>query len=612
MESGLQDDSDAITAQVQRIDTVTVAARETSLQQSARRHATALTFPQKLILAFAVAVGIPLFGYAAVMYAITDARMKMMDEMALSQRVTIADQHIRGTGLALLHAATTAPGLLGQVGKPEGGRADQLTGFLKSLSGSHHLSAAGIIYPGAIRAPRFLGRNLKLDAAIAESSYAKSALAGRRAWGLQPQEGSLAVVAAAPLAPVPEAGGARPALVIARSISADDLARVLGCGSCTAQIGPMDESVDLSSSRPAPPPLENGLSGFDTLEVSTESAREALLSSVVLRSRHTGAPPVLLKVAMERSALPGRGPRFATVALCAFSFTLLLAAFLTSLVTTWVSRPLDELRSRSEALARGERTTKPLTANTRDALGRVAVAFNRMVANQEDAQKRILHNERLAMAGKMAAAVAHEVKNVLSPIQLRAEMLLDGVRDPVARDNLEGMRQEISQGTALLRNLLEFARGGSREFRAVCMTDMVHRATDLVSPQLKKSGVTLALEDHTGDALVWGDQAELLQLVANLVNNAREANAKNITVRTGVENGVVTIIVRDDGVGMDPGTCTRAFEPFFTTKPSGRGTGLGLSICHGVVEAHGGTIAVESTRNIGTRIVVTLPTIEAN
>jgi len=581
MESGLQDDSDAITAQVQRIDTVTVAARETSLQQSARRHATALTFPQKLILAFAVAVGIPLFGYAAVMYAITDARMKMMDEMALSQRVTIADQHIRGTGLALLHAATTAPGLLGQVGKPEGGRADQLTGFLKSLSGSHHLSAAGIIYPGAIRAPRFLGRNLKLDAAIAESSYAKSALAGRRAWGLQPQEGSLAVVAAAPVAPVPAAGMRLRWPVASRRVF--------------YFTGTFDGSFG------------------GTQEFSSQTAlRSDLDASPVLRSRHTGAPPVLLKVAMERSALPGRGPRFATVALCAFSFTLLLAAFLTSLVTTWVSRPLDELRSRSEALARGERTTKPLTANTRDALGRVAVAFNRMVANQEDAQKRILHNERLAMAGKMAAAVAHEVKNVLSPIQLRAEMLLDGVRDPVARDNLEGMRQEISQGTALLRNLLEFARGGSREFRAVCMTDMVHRATDLVSPQLKKSGVTLALEDHTGDALVWGDQAELLQLVANLVNNAREANAKNITVRTGVENGVVTIIVRDDGVGMDPGTCTRAFEPFFTTKPSGRGTGLGLSICHGVVEAHGGTIAVESTRNIGSRIVVPLPTIEAN
>jgi len=212
----------------------------------------------------------------------------------------------------------------------------------------------------------------------------------------------------------------------------------------------------------------------------------------------------------------------------------------------------------------------------------------------------------------MAAAVAHEVKNVLTPIQLRTEVLLCGAEDPAIRRDLEGMRDEVSRGATMLRSLLEFAGTGSRELRAVDTGEVLTRTAELLRPQLQRNGVKLVVDADADQTLVWGDQAQLLQVLANLLNNAGDAGARNITMQAHAVDTEVVITVTDDGAGMDQETLDRAMEPFFTTKPSGKGTGLGLSICHSVVEAHGGDISVESSRHLGTRVVVTLPTIGAS
>ena len=569
----------------------------------------ALTFPQKLIVAFALAIGVPLFTYALAVHALNHSRLRLMDEAALEQRITIMEQHIRAAGLTALYHATTAASQ-----GPEGFVVPgECAARLQDLSAAHHLEAACVTYPGGKRAPVVLGHDLILDAAIGASAYASAAAAGHPTWGLIALRDYLAVVAAAPAASVPGHQGRAPVLIIADKLDHHGLTKLLGSGACTASVRPAGPSD--AGAYPAihnRPLQRRGRDGFEHRILQMDNTPDGLRASVVLHSHATGTGPVLLTIGMSRSALPGRGPRFVTVAFCTLACAMLLAALLTSIIGAWVSRPLDDLRVRVEAVAQGRNGHPPLQVTTNDALGRVASALNHMVASLDDAQRKALHNERLAIAGKMATTVAHEVRNVLSPIQLRAEILLQGVQDPVARDNLLGMRDEVNCGGALLQGLLEFASKGPSEFRPVQISDVIARAADLVLPQFRKSGVGLFVLNEASEALVLGDRAQLLQLLVNLLNNAGESRARNITLAADATDSEVHIVVRDDGVGMDAETRDRALDPFFTTKPSGQGTGLGLSICHSVVKAHSGSLSIDSTKNAGTRVGVHLPLVGAH
>jgi C4-dicarboxylate-specific signal transduction histidine kinase len=110
---------------------------------------------------------------------------------------------------------------------------------------------------------------------------------------------------------------------------------------------------------------------------------------------------------------------------------------------------------------------------------------------------------------------------------------------------------------------------------------------------------------------VRGDEQKLQQVVLNLLVNAesalQDAKVRHLSVITQSRDGAVSIIVSDTGHGMPAAVSQRVFEPFFTTKPPGEGTGLGLSVSYGIIQAHGGTISVESTPDVGTTFVISLP-----
>jgi signal transduction histidine kinase len=113
---------------------------------------------------------------------------------------------------------------------------------------------------------------------------------------------------------------------------------------------------------------------------------------------------------------------------------------------------------------------------------------------------------------------------------------------------------------------------------------------------------------------VRGDEPKLQQVVLNLLVNAesamRGAELRHLSVITRRKKRAVVIVVSDTGHGMAPSVSQRVFEPFFTTKPPGEGTGLGLSVSYGIIQAHGGTISVESTPDVGTTFTISLPLYE--
>jgi signal transduction histidine kinase len=565
-----------------------------------------LPFDRKLVIAFAVAIGVPLIAYAGLAQWLGEARVAQMDEAALEQRLCLAENHLQETGGRLLVAARGGGRQWPAIAQPRGPVSGEARAAFATFCDAVGVDAACVVRPAGQGAALALGRHLALDGQISAAPVVSAAAAGRPGWGLLADDGAVVVVAAAPLAGAPASPGQRPVLALGRRLDSAALARILG--------GP---DYHVTVQRQAPDGAVAGAQacsltagcgeGFCRVPAASRDDHGTLSATDLLADPAGAGPAAVLTASANLSALPGRGPRFATVAACAFGCALLLAALLTSMVSAWVSRPVDDLRRGMEALARGERLSEPLEVVSDDSLGHMTAAFNDLLANLDDARRTMLHSERLAMAGRMASTVAHEVRNVLTPLQLRVDMLLQIASDRAVRDSLTGMKQEITRGAGLLRNLLDLARNDPSGRQPVAVDDLLRRVIELVEPYSRRLGVVLHLGDVTGGAQVAGDRSQLLQALVNIVNNACEAGARNVTLSASVRGDDALLRVKDDGPGMDAETARRALEPFYTTKPEGQGTGLGLSVCQTAVAVHGGTLSLESTLGLGTRVAMALP-----
>lgn len=294
------------------------------------------------------------------------------------------------------------------------------------------------------------------------------------------------------------------------------------------------------------------------------------------------------------------------------------------LVTLWSQRvlsPLSRLQERVEAVARGEFIEK-LGPTTDDEIGRLAQEFERMVkaiALREDslreAQARLLQSERLAAIGRMAAHVSHEVRNPLSSIGLNVELLEEELREanPETRELLSAVHREIERLGAVTEEYLRVARLPNPHLLPEFVPDVLRGAVQLLRRELASVGVRIELDLAEDLPLVAMDEAQMRQVLINLLKNAREAMPNGGVVRivasvaraiAGGEGGV-ELRVCDDGVGMSDEQKERIFDLFYTTKQ--RGSGLGLPLTQQIVVAHGGTIRCESTPGQGTVFTLFLP-----
>jgi two-component system NtrC family sensor kinase len=166
----------------------------------------------------------------------------------------------------------------------------------------------------------------------------------------------------------------------------------------------------------------------------------------------------------------------------------------------------------------------------------------------------------------------------------------------------------------IVRNFLALARQAPPERGRVALNQVVEDAVELIAYPLRVEGVEIQLDLDPGLPTLWADAHQLQQVVVNLVTNAQHAlrghpAPKRVTLSTrhDAASGRVRLEVSDTGPGIPPDVLSRVFEPFFTTKPAGEGTGLGLPLCKGVIESHGGTLAVESELGKGAFFRVELP-----
>lgn len=318
---------------------------------------------------------------------------------------------------------------------------------------------------------------------------------------------------------------------------------------------------------------------------------------------------------------------------------------LVSLVFVWffVHRPVRLLHEGTVRLAHGDLSYR-IPVQSSDELGALASSFNEMAAEVDEAHsevtewartlesrvrqkttelesatKSLIHSEKMASLGRLAATVAHEVNNPLFGMLTYARLTLKDLARPdldaKARqrmeDNLRIIERESRRCGDLMKNLLAFSRQTPPQRTQVQLNTIVDRAAKLVAHQMSLAEIALETKLDPDLPEISGDPGQLQQVLIVLLVNATEAIGKNgrIVVSTSAppESGSVTLSVADDGPGIPADVQHQIWEPFFSTKEDQHRTGLGLAVARGIVDRHGGAITVRSEPGNGAEFIITLP-----
>lgn len=240
------------------------------------------------------------------------------------------------------------------------------------------------------------------------------------------------------------------------------------------------------------------------------------------------------------------------------------------------------------------RKNQRLQAGIRERLER-EVALR--TAELREAQDGLVHAAKMAALGQMSAALAHEINQPLTALQMQLgslRLLLDSGRPEAVRDGLQRIDGLLQRMAALTGHLKTFARktpAGLSE--RLCLGDVLEQALQLLAPRMRSEQVELRTQIDD-EAEVLGDAIRIEQVILNLLHNALDAMAESETrillVRIVREDDGCLLSVEDSGGGIAEETLGRVFEPFFTTKPVGQGLGLGLAVSYGIVRDLGGTL----------------------
>ncbi|MGV1097872.1 hybrid sensor histidine kinase/response regulator [Thiovibrio sp. JS02] len=266
-----------------------------------------------------------------------------------------------------------------------------------------------------------------------------------------------------------------------------------------------------------------------------------------------------------------------------------------------------------------------------DADGAVAAALEVLIpiterkkvqAEKEQLETQLRYSQKMEAVGTLAGGIAHDFNNLLYVILGNAEMTaLKIPKESELQKNLAEILKACRRASELVNQILTFSRSSEKERLPLCLAPIVKESLKFLRETLPTT-IEIREQIHSQCGQVLAEVGQIHQLLVNLCTNAAEAMRDRggiLTVRLeevearaagGKEEqpgSLLKLTVADTGVGMSEGVVARMFEPYFTTKERGKGTGLGLATVHGIVEAHGGSIEVESNAGQGTRVMVSLP-----
>ena len=290
-------------------------------------------------------------------------------------------------------------------------------------------------------------------------------------------------------------------------------------------------------------------------------------------------------------------------------------AILTSLwIAARVSRPVEQLAQAARDVASGDWDVR-VPVGSKDEIGLLADAFNRMTGELINQRERLVQSERVAAWRELARRLAHELKNPLFPLQLTVENMIRAKRvspemfEEVFTEGAAALTEEIANLKTIIGRFSDFSKMPKPQMSEMDLRDVLSRMVRLYEPTLQQRKPPIAVIVRVGsEALPVSVDAELMhRALSNLVLNAMDAMPEGGTLTISAERHEANIrtTIADTGDGMTTEECERLFTPYYTTKQEG--TGLGLAIVQSVVADHHGTIAVESNPGKGTAFILTLP-----
>jgi signal transduction histidine kinase len=299
----------------------------------------------------------------------------------------------------------------------------------------------------------------------------------------------------------------------------------------------------------------------------------------------------------------------------------LMVLFVTTIVTgffVWrFTRPIKVLATAARKVAGGDFDVQVPT-ESRDEMGPLASAFNEMTAKlgrARELETQLHQAEKGAVVGRLAAAIAHEIRNPLNYINLTLDHLRSAFApaDPAKRATFvqlaDQLKAEVARINRHITDFLKYSRPSKLELQDLDIRLEAEDALRLVEARASECGIETKIEQHEALPKVMGDRESLRSVFTNLVINAVEAidgDGGSVSIKlsnTGANS--VKVEITDTGCGISAQDISKVFEPYFSTKETG--TGLGLAIVKKAVDDHGGTISVASKEGSGTTFTIILP-----
>jgi signal transduction histidine kinase len=300
---------------------------------------------------------------------------------------------------------------------------------------------------------------------------------------------------------------------------------------------------------------------------------------------------------------------------------LLLATTLVTGFFVWrFTRPIKELSIAARNVAGGNFDVQVSSERT-DEMGTLASAFNEMTAKLGGARElemQLHQAEKGAVVGRLAAAIAHEIRNPLNYINLTLDHLRSSFApaDEAKRETFikltDQLKAEVARINRHISDFLKYSRPSKLDLQGVDLRVEAEDALRIVEARAEENGIQTRIHQDGELPTIMADRESLRSVFTNLVINAVEAidgEGGSVSIKlSNVDQNSVKVEISDTGCGIDPQDISKVFEPYFSTKETG--TGLGLAIVKKAIDDHGGTISVSSKAGSGTTFTIILPATE--
>jgi two-component system NtrC family sensor kinase len=371
-----------------------------------------------------------------------------------------------------------------------------------------------------------------------------------------------------------------------------------------------------------------------TSECHAHAPNEEVLGSLIIKIPMDGLDTALQKSTTDYFLL-------------ASVMTFILIIFLIFFTNKKIKKPLNEIIKASEAVAKGDKTTRlEIKPHQLSDMRMVSYAFNEMLDNLHtatnelqnwsqqleykvqkkteelgQAQNELINIERIASLGKLSLSVAHEINNPLSGILIYTKLIYKQLNnqelDPTKKESmlkhLKLIENETKRCGDIVKGLLDFSRKDQNGFEPRHLHEILMDTYELMSHPMKVANIDFLSDFTAKNDLIYCSPNQIKQICVAILVNASEAVSENgeVIFRTiNPDNEHIRIEITDNGVGISPEDIPHIFEPFFSTKQNASGIGLGLAIVHGIVQSHKGKTDVKSDRGKETTISITLPLLQ--